>query len=477
MISQIFLIAWVLWTHSQGWTDPIEVIDHWGNAQLKDICVTPGDHIHQTWNKFEDEPRVGYNVILEDGTRLVPDQMISNDVQAGYPEIALLGSDSVVILWQESYQFWFQVRDGDGSIVTPTTSLPIPPSSRINYDVVCDSLKRIHVVCAQIESTYNEFALYTVHDIDGTVLFADTIPDDSYFNPYIHIDGNRVHIKYEADNPWRTMYVQYDLEGNITVGPVMLFDDDLSTGHFASIQTDVLGDPYILIHKNPVSQPPLFALYKLDKQTGIIMINGVTIGQGVVGCSINNGVPVFESMPGGTSFYAAWLRGFLFLDFCIFDQNGDFIEQPYVAYDYSDEEIQQIQFLRGTTNEEGDIFMTWSEGDTLVWGYYIVLGLLDYDWVNIDDEAFTELQTISPLVPSENPFTGSVQLYAPGLTDGAEIVVFNLFGRRIRILTSSDGLFLWDGLSSSGESAPSGTYFAVLRNEDVDAVLRLIKLE
>lgn len=477
MISQIFLIAWVLWTHSQGWTDPIEVIDHWVYAQVKDVCVTPGDHIHQAWGGYENTSRVGYNVVSPDGTVLVPDQMISNDVQACYPEMALLGSDSVVIVWQESYQFWFQVRDGDGNIITPTTLLPVPPASRVRYDVACDSLKRIHLVCAQIESTYNEFVLYTVHDIDGTVLFADTIPDDSYYDPFIHIDGNRVHIKYEADNPWRTMYVQYDLEGNIAINPLMLFNDDLATGHFASIQTDLTGDPYILIFKNPDGEPALYAVYKLDGDTGDILIDGVTIGQGEYVCQVDNYIPVFEPMPGGTSFYAAWLRGFLFLDFCIFDQNGDFIEEPYKAYDYSDEEIQQIQFLRGTTNEEGDLFMTWSEGDTLVWGYYIVLGLLDYDWVNIDDEAFTEIQTIFPLVPSENPFSGSVQFSSPGLVDDAEIEIFNLFGRRIRVLTSSDGLFLWDGFSSSGEPAPSGTYFAVLRSNDVDAVLKLIKLE
>jgi len=453
------------------------VIDHWVYAQVKDVCATPGDHIHQAWGGFENISRVGYNVVLPDGTVLVPDQMISNEVQACYPEIALLGADSVVVVWQESYQFWFQVRDGDGNIVTPTTLLPVPPASRVRYDVACDSLKRIHVVCAQIESTYNEFVLYTVHDIDGTVLFADTIPDDSYYDPFIYIDGNRVHIKYESDNPWRTMYVQYDLDGNITVGPLMLFDDDLMTGHFASIQTDVVGDPYILIIKAPESQSALYALYKLDRNTGSILINGITIGQGVSGCSIDNYIPVFQKMPGEASFYAAWLRGYLYLDFCIIDQNGDFIEEPYVAYDYSDEEIQQIQFLRGAANEEGDLFMTWSEGDTLVWGYYIVLGCLDNDWVNIDDETSTEIQTISALCPSENPFTVSVQLSSPGLAHGGDIEIFNLFGRRIRTLTSSDGLFLWDGLSSSGEPVPSGTYFAVLRNEDFDAVLKLIKLE
>ena len=477
MISQIFLIAWVLWTHAQGWTDPIEVIDHWVYAQVKDLCVTPGDHIHQVWGAYENTSRVGYNVILPNGTTLVPDQMISNDVSACYPEIALLGADSVVMVWQESYHFWFQVRDGNGDIVTSTTEFPVPPSSRVNYDMDCDSLKRIHLVCAQIESTNNEFVLYTVHDIDGTLLFADTLPDDSYYNPYIHIDGNRVHIKYESDNPWRTMYIQYDLDGSITVDPVMLFDDDLMTGHFASIQTDATGNPYILIIKALVGQPALYALYKLDKVTGNKLINGVTIGQGEYVCQVDNDIPVFQPMPGDTSFYAAWLRGTLFVDFCIFDQNGDFIEEPYVAYDYTDEEIQQIQYLRGDVNEEGDLFMTWSEGDTLVWGYYIVLGSLDFDWVSIGEEGSEGIQPISGLYPSENPFSESVQFSAPSLADGGDIDIYDLFGRRIRTLNSSNDLFFWDGLSSSGTIVPTGTYLAVLAIGDNHSILKVVKLE
>ncbi|PIE51965.1 hypothetical protein CSA37_09325 [Candidatus Fermentibacteria bacterium] len=213
MIGQLLIIAWTLWTHVQGWTDPIEVIDHWGSSLVKKVCVTPNDHIHQAWVGFENSARVGYNIVSPSGAILVPDQMISNDAFAGYPQMASLGNDSVVIMWQESSCFWFQVRDGDGNIVTPTTQLPVPPSSRVNYDFDCDSLKRIHLGCAQLASTDGEFVLYTVHNIDGTCLFQDTIPGDSYYEPRIHINGNRVHIKYEANPPWRTMYVQYDLEG------------------------------------------------------------------------------------------------------------------------------------------------------------------------------------------------------------------------------------------------------------------------
>ncbi|MCK5842985.1 MAG: T9SS type A sorting domain-containing protein, partial [Candidatus Sabulitectum sp.] len=309
-----------------------------------------------------------------------------------------------------------------------------------------------------------------------TLLFADTLPDHSYYDPYIHIDGNRVHIKYESDNPWRTMYIQYDLDGNITVGPVFLFDDDNHTGHFASIQTDITGDPYILIWKQPLSSSML-ALYKLDKETGDVLINGKTIGQGVVGCSIANDVPTFQPMPGDTSFYASWLRGTLFVDFCIIDQNGDFIEEPYIAYDYTDEQDEQLAYLRGAVNEERDCFLTWSEVDMSIPGCWIVLGVLDNDWVGLGEETSADIQVLSTLHQSKNPFSAVVQFTAAGISTGCELEIFDIFGRRITTLTSSGEHFLWDGLSSSGARVPSGTYFAVLDDGEERSILKVVKLE
>ncbi|PIE51964.1 hypothetical protein CSA37_09320 [Candidatus Fermentibacteria bacterium] len=256
----------------------------------------------------------------------------------------------------------------------------------------------------------------------------------------------------------------------------MLFEVDLSTGHFASIRTDSNGDPLILIRKSPTSEPPLFALFKLNRETGDILINGITIGQGVTGCDIDNDIPVFEPLPGGESFYAAWLRGKLYVDFCIFDQNGVFIEEPYVAYDYTDEPIQQLHYLAGDTNEEGDIFLTWSEGDTLVWGYYIVLGWLDHDWVSVEDETWAVPSFTGEITPSANPFTKSVQLFIPGIENGEQLRIIDVYGRRVRELTSSEEVFLWDGMSSAGEEVPSGSYFAVLCTDTRQSVLKLIRL-
>ena len=484
MIAVWLLSCLIAVTHAPGWTDPIEVIETPDNStQNMDLVVTTADHLHQAWSKFGGESRVGYNLVLPDGTVLVPDQMISNDTSAGYPHMARLGEDSVVIVWQESYQFWFQVRDNGGTIITPTTMLPVPSSSRVRFDVACDSLRRIHLVCAQIISVNNEFVLYTVHNLDGSVVFQDTIPDNSYYDPYIHIDGNRVHIKFEAHEPWRTLYIQYDLDGNVTVSPVMLFDDDISTGHYTSIATDESGDAYVIVRKQPSGQPPYFALYKLDCETGDLLIDNKVIVQGPTNYNIANDLPAIEPLPDGVSFYLAWMREWgnttLQVEFCIIDSDGDFIEDPYFAYDYTDEPIQQLEGLASSVNDDGDFYLTWCEGDTLVWGYYIVLGWFDHNWLGIEDEAMLVDPIGSTMNLSSNPFTTSLSItYNLSESAQAKLSVYDLSGRLVENLVN--------GSISAGEhssiwnpdpSLPNGCYLIVLDACGERAVKRCVKLD
>jgi hypothetical protein len=178
-------------------------------------------------------------------------------------------------------------------------------------------------------------------------------------------------------------------------------------------------------------------------------------------------------MPGDTSFYASWLRGTLFVDFCIIDQNGDFIEEPYVAYDYTDEQDQQLAYLRGAVNEEEDCFLTWSSVDMSIPGCWIVLGMLDYDWVGLEEETSAGLQVLSPLRVSRNPFSGVVEFAG----SGSELNIFDVSGRKVTTLSSSEDHFLWNGLSSSGAEAPPGAYFVVLSGGGERSVLRIVKLE
>jgi hypothetical protein len=483
MISALILAAGLLWTHAPGWTDPFEVIETPNNnPQVKDLVVTSVDHLHQAWSKYGGESRVGYNLILPDGTILVPDQMISNDVQAAYPRMARLGEDSVVIVWQESYQFWLQVRNHDGQVITSTTAIPIPPASWIWFSVACDSLNRIHLTSAHLESPGVGFVLYSVHAIDGTVLFTDSIPD-SYYWPEMCIDGSRVHIKYDTRDPWRTMYIQYDLDGNIVVNPVLLFDDDLSTGHYTSLATDSAGDVYIFLRRNPDDGLPEYAsLYKLDSESGAILIDDLIIYQGPFYYSIANDLPAIESMPGGFSFYLAFMREHgnttLQVEFCIIDTNGDFIEDPYVAYDYTDEPIQQLEGLASSVNYDGDLFLTWCEGDTLVGGYYIVLGWLDYDWVGIQDDPILPDQSGISLSLSSNPFTDFLSVEVTGVLQVPGLSIYDIYGRQvIELYPCGENEFIWDGRDRRGEQAPIGTYFIHAESQNLSIAIKVVKLD
>jgi hypothetical protein len=85
MISGIILSFILGVTHAPGWSDPVVSIDVpvFNNTQRKDLIVTNGNHVHQIWDKFNDEPRIGYNIVLPDGTRLYPDTLLSRDVSTG----------------------------------------------------------------------------------------------------------------------------------------------------------------------------------------------------------------------------------------------------------------------------------------------------------------------------------------------------------------------------------------------------------
>ena len=481
MIAVFFLAAGVLWTHAPGWTDPFEVIETPNNnPQVKDLLVTSLNHLHQAWSKYGGESRVGYNLILPDGTILVPDQMISNDVQAAYPRMARLGEDSVVIVWQESYQFMLQVRDHDGQVITPTTAIPIPPASWIWFSVACDSLRRIHLTSAHLESPGVGFVLYSVHAIDGSVLFTDSIPG-SYYWPEMYIDGSRVHIKYESPDPWDTMYIQYDLDGNINVAPVFLFND-ARTSHYTSVTSDAQGDAYIAFMKVPVgADPPLLALYKINAVTGEILINGQVIFQGPFNSSVLNDLPAIEPMPGKTSFYLSWLQEVygqsLKLDFCIIDMDGNFIEEPYTAYDYTDEPIQNLQNLSSTVNTEGDLFLTWCEGDTLVWGYYIVLGWLDYNWVGIEDDPVVPDQSSISMSISSNPFNDFLSIEISGAPEMPGLSVYDITGRLRQELSCIPAGNHYTSTWIPEQDIPDGCYLVVLEAGDERVVRMCIKLD
>ena len=219
IVSSIVFSSLFLMTHAPGWSDPMITEDMWSysSQQDKTIQVTGTDTLHQAWNKFNQVSRIGYKVYLPDGTVLFPETMVSNDVGSTYTTGCLVNKESVAVFWRVGAPAWYCIRDSSGAELVPT-SLLIPDSYviRPRVEASSDSLGRIH---ASFEISGG--VCYAVFEPGAGEVFRDTIPGSIHEISNICVDGNRVHIFYNAgfDLP---AYIQYDLEGNIVIPPVEL---------------------------------------------------------------------------------------------------------------------------------------------------------------------------------------------------------------------------------------------------------------
>ncbi|MBN1434430.1 T9SS type A sorting domain-containing protein [Candidatus Fermentibacterales bacterium] len=78
--------------------------------------------------------------------------------------------------------------------------------------------------------------------------------------------------------------------------------------------------------------------------------------------------------------------------------------------------------------------------------------------------------------PSSNPFRESVIFSVTGAVGQATIEIYDMSGRALARATVS-GTFAWDGLTEGGATAPSGVYFARVRDSSgQEAYLALTRL-
>lgn len=474
MLLSLVLSGLFLMTHAPGWSDPIITEDMWSysSQQGKTIQVTGTDTLHQAWHGFSQETRVGYKVYLPDGTVLFPETMISNQVWSGFPTSCLVNEDSVAVFWREGCPAWHTIRDSSGAELVPT-SLLIPDSyvSRPRVEASSDSLGRIH---ASFE--ISDGVCYAVFEPGVGEVFRDTIPGSLDDISNICVDGNRVHIIYTAgfDLP---AYIQYDLEGNIVIPPVELVQglDDLYT--MSSVTVDGDGNFWcFLCYSREGVSGYILSLVKVDCATGDVLVLK-EIETPNLGAWFMNILPG----PGGDTLYLMWLAFWQsdhYVYFAIIDKEGNFIEEPYAAYDYSDEEIQQIAALDAATNDDGDVFAIWSQGDVEVGGYWIVMGWFDHDWVEVEESTSEPVDT-DPFVlqSSANPFTESVTITVQGSVMPNQLVIYDFSGRVVRTISSSTGnSFLWDSCDSEGNELPAGTYSIRGTSAGFTATTQLVKL-
>jgi hypothetical protein len=305
-------------------------------------------------------------------------------------------------------------------------------------------------------------------------VFLDTIPD-SMDAANILVDGSRVHIVFLRDF-WDPYYIQYDLEGNVVIPPVMLLEDVQFFDTFWTMAVDANGDLYCLFHfPNPYYY---ISLFKIDATTGNILIDDKEIWDPEVGSNFQHILPT----PSGDQFYLMWREDDSggwprLIMFAVMDTNGDFVEQPYVAYDYTDEWPEQLNLLSATTNPEGDVFAIWDDGDPNVGGYWIVMGWFDHNWLGIEDDSVSVTPQGASLTLSSNPFRDLLTIEVAGVSWLAELSVYDITGRLVRSLGPGDGsTFQWDGRDDEGNELPVGTYVIRAESQGITTAAKVVKL-
>jgi hypothetical protein len=470
-------ICLFLATHAPGWSDPVSCIQVPSDyEQESGLEVTGGNHVHQAWSDYLSATRIGRNIVLPDGTFLLEDTLFSRNSWSAYPAVCELGG-GLVGVWREYTPIWYAATDAQGALVVPPTlfsTMGYPSIPRMSCSA--DSLGRVHL-------TYEGPAgcCYSVFDpLTGTESFRDTIPNSWRYSK-VFVDGDRVHVLYTSPNPEQfPEYIQYDLDGNVTVGPVDFIsssaDDVWITWGLAA---DADGNACIFVRETHDTMTWL-KFYKIDGETGAILVDGKIIYQ--ENWSLYTNYLTMLPGPGRLCFYLLWTEpdsdgGFTrFIKFAVTDVDGNLMDTPYAAYNYTDEYPEQLENLHAAVNDQGDVFAHWSAA-TPGEGYYLTLGWFDHNWLGIGDDSASTAGPTLLLSSSCNPFSSSVTISCEGEALPGQLMVYDITGRLIRSLSDREGsLFLWDGRDGSGSEVPTGTYLIQGAVDGQVSSIRAVKL-
>ena len=479
MLSALILSCSILVTHAPGWSSPIITVDMWGyiSGQSKTLQVTGTDTLHQAWYHFNQETRIGYKVYKPDGSLIYPETMISDDVWSIRPTGTLVDMDSVAFMWRQGSPAYYTVREHDGEEAVPTSLYFSDPwMNSPNVYSSSDSLGRIHSMFV-ISDAGTQRVCYGVFEPGTGEVWRDTIPQSNSM-PRILVDGSRIHIVFRGEDLWPD-YIQYNLDGNVTISTISLAEDLIQFAHPYTIAIDGDRNLYCLFMLS--RSWTYISLFKIDGLTGNILIDDREIWDPLYSA----GDPVVLPAASGDMMYLLWRESEQdyprHIKFAVIDQNGDFIEEPYSAYDYTDEELQQLSVLDATTNESGDVFAIWNAYYPEVHpnAYYIVMGWFDHNWVGIGEKTEEAVDTGEFILsPSMNPFSGSVSINVDADTLPGQLVVYDISGHIVRVLYRSGcNSFLWDGCDSEGNELPSGNYIIRGASAGNAASVRVLKIQ
>jgi hypothetical protein len=142
-------------------------------------------------------------------------------------------------------------------------------------------------------------------------------------------------------------------------------------------------------------------------------------------------------------------------------------------------ESQGGPYRLGGTIGQPDAVVSTGGGFTLRGGFWQAwLGAVS----GADTEPGTPVPAFSVKAPVPNPFRSSVVLFLNLPAGGTEVSVFDVAGRRVRVLVSGDRpagpqSVSWDGLNDRGARLPSGVYFMEVKAGGQRGVKRVVLLD
>ncbi|MEA3265813.1 MAG: hypothetical protein U9P42_02560, partial [Candidatus Fermentibacteria bacterium] len=171
---------------------------------------------------------------------------------------------------------------------------------------------------------------------------------------------------------------------------------------------------------------------------------------------------IVRPLPGSDEFYLCWTDGYLEhrVFNLVFDSDGNVIVDWHIAYDYSDEDPEDVKYIDGVVDEEGNLYIVYAQVETEPQiDYFPTFGWFDHSYLGIEDTTVSSPET-ECITLSQNPVQGGVQ-FILSTNETVTLKVFDLTGREVSSVEVSDGTGFWNGTAYSGERLPAGVYTVV----------------
>ncbi|MCK5117192.1 MAG: hypothetical protein KAR44_11370 [Candidatus Aegiribacteria sp.] len=464
----VLLLTFIGVTPGPGWSNPILVTDSANTIRrIQYINRDSLGRFHLIWAGFNDESRIAYKMFLLDGTTVYPETMISRDTQSYYLSVVQM-SDSLIAFWREYSPIYYANRSlEDGSEITPATYL-FTTSTLYPYIRACpDSLGRLHVLYNVGSDVY--YAVWIPAPGSGFITDYEWKIEGADAGGVLLVDGNRVHVVVQDPVFHDYSYLQYDLEGNTVVPLTDFTEGDLNCSRDPELNLDSDGNLMIV---EDVSDS--YVLWKLDKFIGATLIDEKVIVSEIPPLMNVSTHFIVRNLLGTDQFYLCWTDGYWRKKIfnLIMDSDGNVLADWQTAYDYSDEDPEDLGFIDGIVDDAGNLYIVYAQVETEPQiDYFPTFGWFNHDSLGIEGDVYTESPGVS-LRASHNPSCGSIQFFLEG-ADSMELRVFDISGRMVAGVSMSDGSGFWNGSDSSGDRLPSGVY-TIVGNQGVSLRITLL---